>query len=51
MIKMGQQFFKKNLPGFGTNLCKLVEYDSSECGHLFMERLNAENCHAVIQTF
>ncbi len=51
MIKMGQQIFKKNLPGFGTNLCKLVKYDSSECGHLFLERLNAENCHAVIQTF
>jgi hypothetical protein len=30
---------------------KLVEYDTSECGHLFLERLNAESCHAVIQTF
>ncbi len=50
MIQMGQQFFFK-IPGFGTNLCKLVDYESSECGHLFLERLNAENCHAVIQTF
>jgi hypothetical protein len=51
MIKMGQQIFLKNLLGFGTNMCKLVEYDSSECGHLFLERLNAKNCHAVIQSF
>ncbi len=51
MVKMGQQIFFKLLPGFGTNLYKLVEYDSSECGHLFLERLNADNCHAVIQTF
>jgi len=48
---MGQQIKIFFLSGFGTNLCKVVEYDSSECGNLFLERLNAENCHAVIQTF
>jgi hypothetical protein len=51
MIKMGQQFFYKKIAGFTTNLCNLAEYDSSECGHLFLEGLNAENCLAVIPTF